>query len=88
MVVAFDRLAVGEDPSTTSAPAARQWAQYYHQLASFDAMVGSVKSITEHTSDERCREAVRQAMPSLVADSERFGRRFDFWEARLAQLSV
>jgi hypothetical protein len=87
MVMGFDRLAVGEDPSTTSAPAAQYWAQYYHQLASFDAMVGSVKNITEHFSDERRRDAIRQAMPRLIEDSEKFGRRFDFWEARLAQLS-
>lgn len=85
--MALDQLAVGEDPSTTSAPDAQHWVQYYRELGSFDAMVGAVKGITEHFSDERCRDAVRQAMPSLIEDSEKFGRRFDFWEARLAQLS-
>jgi len=86
--MAFDQLAVGEDPSTTSAPAVQHWAQYYRELASFDAMVTAVNRITRQFSDDRRRDAVRQAMPNLIADSEKFGRRFDFWEARLAQLSV
>jgi hypothetical protein len=85
--MAFDQLAIGEDRSTMSAPAAQHWVQYYRQLASIDAMVGCVKSITEQLSDEGGRDAVRLAMPGLIADSEKFGRSFDFWEARLAQLS-
>ncbi len=82
----FDPLALGEDASTMSVPDAH-WCDYYRGLVSFDETLQRLKRQVVGLSGDSRRDASRRAMPGLIADSEMFQRRFDFWEGRLAQLS-
>lgn len=83
----FDPLALGEDASTTSVPDAQHWCDYYRGLVSFDETLQRLKRQVVGLSGDSRRDASGQALPGLIADSEMFQRRFDFWEGRLAQLS-
>ncbi len=83
----FDCLAVGEDISTTSLPDAQHWSDFYRELSSFDQTLRRLKRQVSMLSGDRRRDAVRHALPSLIADSENFRRRFDFWQGRLADIS-
>ena len=82
-----DSLAVGEDVSTMSVREAQRWSDFYRELSSFQQTLRRLKHQVRGFSGERRKEAVRLALPELIADSENFGRRFAFWEGRLAQLS-
>jgi len=86
LVESYDCLAVGEDVSTTSVQEAKHWSDFYRELASFDQTVSRLKRQVAGISDSRRQDAVRQALPGLIADSESYKRRFDFWQGRLAQL--
>ena len=86
-VQSFDYLAVGEDVSTTSMEAARHWTEFYRELASFDQTVRRLKRQVGAFSGEQRKVAVAEALPRLIADTEDFERRFDFWEGRLGQFS-
>jgi hypothetical protein len=82
----FDSLAIGEDVSTTSVVDARHWSDFYRELASFDQTLSRLKRQVWGLSGDRRRDATRDALPDLITDSENFGRRFDFWQTRIAQL--
>jgi hypothetical protein len=82
-----DYLAVGEDVSTTSARDAQHWSDFYRELSSFEQTLSRLKRQVWGLSGEPRKDAVRLALPDLIADSENFGRRFTFWEGRLASLS-
>ena len=86
-VQSFDYLAVGEDVSTTSVEAVRHWTEFYRELASFDQTVRRLKRQVGAFSGEQRKVAVAEALPRLIADTEDFERRFDFWEGRLGQFS-
>jgi hypothetical protein len=87
VVDTFDCLAVGEDVSTTSIKVAQQWSDFYRELSSFQQTLRRLKRQVVEFSGDRRRDAVSLALPGLIADSENFERRFDFWEGRIAQLS-
>jgi hypothetical protein len=80
-------LAVGEDVSTTSARDAQHWSDFYRELSSFEETLSRLKRQVWGLSGEPRKDAVRLALPDLIAESETFGRRFTFWEGRLASLS-
>ena len=82
----LDCLAVGEDVSTTSVQDAKHWRDFYRELASFDQTVRRLKRQVAGLSAGRRQDAVRQTLPGLIADTETYVRRFDFWQARLVQL--
>jgi len=82
----FDCLAVGEDVSTSSVQDAKRWSDFYRELASFDQTVSRLKRKVAGCAAGERQDAVRQALPGLIADSETYERRFDFWQSRLAQL--
>ncbi|MDQ6711645.1 MAG: hypothetical protein M3Z28_00425 [Candidatus Dormibacteraeota bacterium] len=82
-----NRLAVGEDISTCSVPDAQHWSDFYRERSSFQETVSRLKHQVRGFSGDRRTEAVRLALPGLIADSEGFERRFAFWEVRLGQLS-
>jgi len=86
LVEPHDCLAVGEDVSTTSVNTARHWSEFYRELASFDQTVSRLKRQVAGCSAGRRQDAVRQALPGLIADTETYQRRFDFWQRRLATL--
>ena len=83
----FDCLAVGEDVSTTSVRDARHWSDFYRELSSFQQTVCRLKRQVLTVSEDRRTDAIRDALPTLITDSENFERRFAYWEGRLAQLS-
>lgn len=83
----FEYLAVGEDMSTTSARDAQHWSDFYRNLSSFEQTVARLKRQVRGFAGDRRDEAVRVALPELIADSENFEQRFTIWEARLTQLS-
>jgi hypothetical protein len=87
VVATFDYLAVGEDVSTTSATDAQHWSDFYRELSSFQQTLSRLKRQVGGLSGEPREDAVRLALPELIADSESFGRRFTFWEGRKALLS-
>jgi len=82
----FDGLAVGEDVSTSSALDAKHWSDFYRELASFEQTLSRLKRQVALISAGRRQDAVRQVLPGLIADTETYKRRFDFWQTRLAQL--
>jgi len=86
VVDTFNCLAVGEDVSTTSLRDAQHWSDFYRELSSFQQTLRRLKRQVEGFTGERRKEAVKQALPDLISDSENFERRFAFWERRLAQL--
>jgi hypothetical protein len=87
-MITRDYRAPGEDVDTVSWPDAQHWSDFYRQRASFDETLRLMQGAGAQLSGEPRREACRQAMPILIADAEQFRVRFDFWEARLAQLSL
>jgi len=87
LVEIFDAVAVGEDVATTSVPDAQHWSDFYRELSSFDQTIRRLKRQVECLSSDRRQDAVRVLLPGLIADSETFQRRFDFWEGRIGQLS-
>jgi hypothetical protein len=82
----FDCLAVGEDVSTCSPQDAKHWRDFYGELASFEQTVSRLKRQVAGFSAGGRQDAVRQALPGLIADTEAYMRRFDFWQGRLAKL--
>jgi hypothetical protein len=86
LVDSFECLAVGEDVSTSSLQDAKHWREFYRELASFEQTLSRLKRQVAGLSAGRRQDAVRQALPRLIADSETYRQRFDFWQRRLAQL--
>jgi hypothetical protein len=82
----FDCLAVGEDVSTTSLKDARYWREFYRELSSFDQTLSRLRRRVAGCSGGRRDDAMKDALPALIADTETYERRFDFWQGRLAQL--
>jgi hypothetical protein len=87
VVEKLDDLAVGEDVSTTSARDCQHWSDFYRELSSFEQTIRRLKRQVRDLSGESRADAVRLVLPELIADSENFERRFEFWAARLAGLS-
>jgi hypothetical protein len=82
-----DRLLACPEVAQAQDGVAQRWSDFYRELSSFQQTLHRLKRQVVEFSGDRRRDAVSLALPGLIADSENFERRFDFWEGRLAQLS-
>jgi hypothetical protein len=84
-----DKLAEGEDPSTSSRQEAERWIAIYTQLSQLEGdLIKTARERLPRMSPEARRETERTNLPMLEQDSERFNSRLAFWRERLAKLSA
>lgn len=82
-----DRLAEGENLSTTSRQEAERWVAMYAELTHFETeLIDSVKAKLTRMSPEARRETQQTNLPGLEEDAARFRARLAFWRDRLTQL--
>lgn len=81
------RLLRGEDPDTEYADDARHWIAVYHELLGFKhEMLRTIEDQVPEISESAREEVLGTDVPLMQAEAERFARRIEFWEERLAML--